>query len=49
MSLRTRSWVESMDDLAQECFNAQDLELLQELFVSVLVQRTVELELGLEN
>jgi hypothetical protein len=38
-----------MDDLAQECFNAQDLELLQEIFVSVLVQRTVELELALEN
>ena len=49
MSLRTRSWVEAMVDLSKECFDAQDLELLQELFVSVLVQRTVELELSLEN
>ncbi len=49
MSLRVRSWIASLDDLAQECFNKEDLELLQELFVSVLIERAGALEQSLEN
>ena len=49
MTLRTESWIRSMDDLCQECFNEEDLELLQELFVSVLIERAGALKQGLEN